>query len=479
MDPGQVFCLQWNGSEGSYDLTVHSQALYDRVLGTCKEKAELAPFSSFRVEPLCKRNIRIITVHVYNPYVGDEAVAMFLSRYGMVDKTAKYLKDSYGIWSGRRQFRVHLGDDPDSSDGLQHPPAYFSIGADRGFLFYSGQPSFCRQCRSFGHLAAGCAWVRCRNCGSPGHGAASCAAPRACHGCGAEGHLLKECPSRVRTYADAAGVVQAPSLRPLQEVLEEIRVTAGVPLAEVAVTIPGKGPATEIAPDGGAEAAAEGSIALGEPSVDADLLVSLGDSLPLVGSWADYGMQSEEEPVAETGSGGGRRRKASSGGELMESSAEAVRLEPMVQVRRRKKKRKENRDGSRTAAAGAPLTLIGRYDALSGSQEEEGSSGGAAEGGGVPGLITGDRHMGQDAEVMGAGHIIGSTGFSRADDSGLAQRPVDLEPVSPLSPARSFHGAGSPSSVAYLPESEPSDPEGSPGAETEGTGRESGGVLPS
>ena len=43
-------------------------------------------------------------MHVYNSYVGDVAVAMFLGRYGMVDKQAKYLKDNYDIWSGRRQF---------------------------------------------------------------------------------------------------------------------------------------------------------------------------------------------------------------------------------------------------------------------------------------------------------------------------------------------------------------------------------------
>uniref|UniRef100_A0A671VCS2 CCHC-type domain-containing protein n=1 Tax=Sparus aurata TaxID=8175 RepID=A0A671VCS2_SPAAU len=61
------------------------------------------------------------------------------------------------------------------------------------------QPSFCQQCRSFGHLAAGCAQVRCRNCGSPGHGAASRAALRVCHGCGAAGHHLRHCPSRFYT----------------------------------------------------------------------------------------------------------------------------------------------------------------------------------------------------------------------------------------------------------------------------------------
>ena len=63
----------------------------------------------------------------------------------------------------------------------------------------------------------------------------------------------------------------------------------------------------------------------------------------------------------------------------------------------------------------------------------------------MSGLITGGLCEGPEAE---AGHVIGSAGFSRADGSGLAHRSVDLEPVSPLSPACSLRGVGSPSSVS-------------------------------
>ena len=55
------------------------------------------------------------------------------------------------------------------------------------------------------------------------------------------------------------------------------------------------------------------------------------------------------------------------------------------------------------------------------------------------------------------------------DGSGGASRPVDLGPVSPLSPARSFLEAGSPSSIAYLQAFESSDSDSSLGAEAEGT----------
>ena len=245
VDPGQVFCLQWNPSDNGYDLTMHSQVSYDRLMATCTAKAESEPFSFFKVEPLGERNVRIITVHMYNPYVGDAAVALYLGRYGKVDKPVKYLRDNYGIWSGRRQFRVLLGDDSESGDGLRHPPAYFTFGGERVFLFYSGQPSFCRQCRGFGHMASGCAQFRCRNCGGAGHGAASCAAPRACNGCGSPGHIFRDCPTRGRTYAAVAGEKKGPSFRPLEEGLQEIRGVEGPPPAAMAFTAAEAGQAAE------------------------------------------------------------------------------------------------------------------------------------------------------------------------------------------------------------------------------------------
>lgn len=467
VDPGQVFCLQWNAAENGYDLMLHSQVSYDRLLAACTARAESVPFSLFRVEPLGQRSVRIVTVHMYNPYVGDAAVALFLGRYGKVDKPVKYLRDSYGIWSGRRQFRVLLGDDPDSSDGLRHPPAYFTVGGERGFLFYSGQPSFCRQCRSFGHMAAGCAQVRCRNCGGAGHGAASCAAPRVCHGCGATGHLFRGCPSRARTYAAVAGEKQGPSLGPLEEVLQEIRGAQEAPPAGMAFPVVEAVSAAEAIPADGVEAVVEVLPGSGGSLLGAAVLMSLGDSLPLEGSWADCERDSESGESAEAVSGGVRRRRTSSGGDQPELLAEAGRSEPMVQVRRRRKKRKGMQAGSR--AEGAPLTLLGHYNALAGDSGEDESSGQVAVKEGVSGLSNRDRGTGPDAEEAEAGTVIVSADVDLVDGSGVASRPVDLGPVSPLSPVRSFLEAGSPSSIAYLQEFESSDPDSSLGTEAEGT----------
>ena len=250
VDPGHVYCLQRNMAAEGYDLSLNSEALYRRCMDTCKEKAASEPFSNFQVYPLCRLDLKVITVHVYNPYVGDDSIGAFLGRFGKVSPGVRYLRDGYGIWSGRRQFRVALNRDPDGAEKLAHPPAYFSIGADRGYLFYSGQPSFCRHCRSFGHVATGCNLLKCRNCGKPGHGAATCREARVCNGCGKQGHLFKDCPNRQRTYAEAAGNgpeegTAGPPLRQIEEVLEEIRAAA----AEVAKS-PGGSAVKEVRPKG-------------------------------------------------------------------------------------------------------------------------------------------------------------------------------------------------------------------------------------
>ncbi|TKS65154.1 Zinc finger CCHC domain-containing protein 3 [Collichthys lucidus] len=450
---GDTMIKKWNAADGGFDVTLNSQLQYDQVQAAFEEKAELEPFSRFRVVPLCQRNLRIVTVQVYNPYVGDEAVAAFLRRYGQVDKQTKYLRDSFGIWTGRRQFRVLLGEDPDSADGLKHPPAYFSIGADRGFLFYSGQPVFCRQCRSFGHLAAGCVQVRCRNCGGTGHGAASCTAQRSCHGCGGAGHLLRDCPSRARTYADVAGGSETHKLRPLEEVLQVVR---------EAKQGPGTGAAALAVEVAAASPVKEGLMTEGDDCEGVGAVLSLGDSLPLVGSWADCVASSEEEDMAEAvvaAAGGVRRQRDSSGGDLTESSAEVVPAESRAKGRRRRKKQREGTVHvmDRACDGEGPSTLSGHSGVLDVGSGQEDSGTGSDVREGVPAPPRRCQGMGKVAEGEGGASVrvdgtVEGAGSAERGPRGLMYKAC----------------AESPSIVAYRYEGEGRGSEGSVGSEMEG-----------
>ncbi|MGH0192626.1 UNVERIFIED_CONTAM: hypothetical protein FKN15_020187 [Acipenser sinensis] len=164
---------------------------FKKFLQRCKEKEDDAPLSNFKVESLSRKNFRVVTVHMYNPHVTDSTVGLFLCRYVKVISGAKYLRDKFGIWTGKRQFQVLLNDDKSGFGGFFHPPANFSIGADRGYLLYSGQPSFCSKCQSFGHLGVDCSQERCRNCGELGHTASGCSKPKCCNTCGALHQLVQ------------------------------------------------------------------------------------------------------------------------------------------------------------------------------------------------------------------------------------------------------------------------------------------------
>ncbi|KAL7852909.1 hypothetical protein SRHO_G00186940 [Serrasalmus rhombeus] len=69
------------------------------------------------------------------------------------------------------------------------------------YLFYRGQPAFCRGCLQHGHKVSGCRDVKRKNCLGQGLLAKDCKNPRRCKSCGGEGHLAHSCPRQEATYA--------------------------------------------------------------------------------------------------------------------------------------------------------------------------------------------------------------------------------------------------------------------------------------
>ncbi|KAE8296872.1 hypothetical protein D5F01_LYC05642 [Larimichthys crocea] len=115
--------------------------------------------------------------------------------------------------------------------------------------------------------------------------------------------------------------------------------------------------------------------------------VSLGDSLPLVGSWADCVVSSEEGDIVETvvaAAGGVRRPRDSSGEDLTESSAEVVPAESQVKGRRRRKKQREGtvQTMDRACDEERPSTSSGHSGVLDvdSGQEDSGSGSDVREG---------------------------------------------------------------------------------------------------
>lgn len=202
IQPEEIYCLQQSTASKHYDVTFCTGQKAEEVRKRCigEDDEELRKYS---VTPLYRNDYRILTVHMYNPWVTEETIKYFLGRYVTVLPGVRKIKDGLGLWTGKRQLRVKLRVDAATDDGYCHPPAVFSIGADRGFLVYAGQPQACRKCGSTGHNADKCEQMRCRSCGKIGHITKDCKEPRRCHLCDSDEHMARDC-TKPRSYSEAA-----------------------------------------------------------------------------------------------------------------------------------------------------------------------------------------------------------------------------------------------------------------------------------
>ncbi|KAG1928992.1 hypothetical protein F2P79_023214 [Pimephales promelas] len=201
ISPAEVFCLQDFMATGFMDLAFF--ALKDCVsfFEAWKKKEGHLLMDGLQVLPIFAQDFIPLTVHIYNPFVEDGDVLAFIARYCETVRGGERLRDRHGIWNGKRRYLVKLRLDPSTAGSVVHPPGSFSIGSNRGFLYYPGQPVYCRRCGEKGHMKMECKGEKCRFCGRADHEAAACTAPKLCNLCGSEEHLYRGCPARKKSYA--------------------------------------------------------------------------------------------------------------------------------------------------------------------------------------------------------------------------------------------------------------------------------------
>lgn len=197
-----IFCLQDYAARGIYDVTLKFDDTCDTIFRACEEHKDELPMSLFFIEPLFTREWRPLYVFMYNPYVKEEEITMFLKKYCDFSLPPVKVMDEYGLWTGKWKYEVRLRTVSSKEGGVLHPPANFEIGANRGFLNYVGQLSACFKCGGWGHLVKNCKEVICRICRVKGHVADECNVPKKCNFCGEEGHMYKSCPRRQESYAE-------------------------------------------------------------------------------------------------------------------------------------------------------------------------------------------------------------------------------------------------------------------------------------
>ncbi|MBN3283569.1 ZCHC3 protein, partial [Polyodon spathula] len=133
-------------------------------------------------------------VHLYNPFVPAGEVAIFLEQFCNVVRPPEKCMDEFGLWTGTWKIWTRFRPSKEGYEGVKHPPSSFSIGSNRGYLFYVGQPKLCRKCNGTGHEAGECKNMYCRNCEKKDHNTKDCKEKRRCNLCGSFNHLYYECP---------------------------------------------------------------------------------------------------------------------------------------------------------------------------------------------------------------------------------------------------------------------------------------------
>ncbi|KAJ8352436.1 hypothetical protein SKAU_G00239120 [Synaphobranchus kaupii] len=207
----RMYCIQDFQARGFFDVTLDSESLCLEVFEMYKALGPHKVLSGISFEPLFSFDVKLVTDMVYNPFVSGLDVELFLKQYCTILRAGVRLKNSFGVWNGKRLFLVRLRRDVAGLGGLRHLPAVFSIGPDKGFLTYTGLPTYCRRCFRYGHMAKDCsAAIVCSLCGAEGHVAKDCKQDKRYHLCGSTEHLFRNCPDRRQSFAEAVRLGRPP-----------------------------------------------------------------------------------------------------------------------------------------------------------------------------------------------------------------------------------------------------------------------------
>ncbi|KAL7852818.1 hypothetical protein SRHO_G00186030 [Serrasalmus rhombeus] len=118
-----LVCAQRNNALRFFDVTMASEEAYGQVLGRGVDLKGHPLGKGFVLYPLGHVGRRMVTIHLFNPFVTADAIRTFLRRYGEVQPGERMVRDELGIWNGRHQFMVDFRED--GKGGLDAPPGLF------------------------------------------------------------------------------------------------------------------------------------------------------------------------------------------------------------------------------------------------------------------------------------------------------------------------------------------------------------------
>uniref|UniRef100_H2ZRL7 CCHC-type domain-containing protein n=1 Tax=Latimeria chalumnae TaxID=7897 RepID=H2ZRL7_LATCH len=189
--PLHVFALIHISGSRDYDIIFRNSAFLDMFWARYEEVKNDVLWKDFEVIKISENVNRYITILFKTEVVPSLDISFWLRRRSREVSALKPMFGRNGFGVGGYNVAVKLFS---TDKGLVHLPNFITIGNDRGFLFYPGQPKVCHKCGSARHFGADCTRLFCARCGQIGHLTRECKKEVKCKLCGEEGHIYFHCP---------------------------------------------------------------------------------------------------------------------------------------------------------------------------------------------------------------------------------------------------------------------------------------------
>ncbi|XP_064410173.1 zinc finger CCHC domain-containing protein 3-like [Latimeria chalumnae] len=189
--PAHVFAFIHISGTRDYDISFRNVVFLDLFWTRFEEARNDRVWKDFEVVKISENGNRNITILFKTETVPAMDIVFWLRKRCKEVGPLKPIYDKNGFWIGGYKVVVKLRS---AERGLDHLPNFITIGSDRGYLFYPGQPKVCHKCGSGRHFGVDCNKFFCVRCGLMGHLAKDCTREVKCNLCGEEGHIYLHCP---------------------------------------------------------------------------------------------------------------------------------------------------------------------------------------------------------------------------------------------------------------------------------------------
>uniref|UniRef100_H3A2J7 CCHC-type domain-containing protein n=1 Tax=Latimeria chalumnae TaxID=7897 RepID=H3A2J7_LATCH len=235
-----VYALIHLPSSRVFDISFRHSSYLETFWSRYERVKTQQVWKDFSIQKVSQHNIRTITILFNNETVPEANILFWLQQQATVLGALHLIIDRNGFWNAGYTAKVQL---EAIGNELIHLPSSVTIGRDRGWLFYPGQPKKCHRCGAGDHFSAKCTAPVCRNCGQSGHLTRECAASPVCNLCYKEGHYYINCPHSV-TNNPPENVISAAEFQTLrgetatsEDVREPLPVAASIEVGKQPETL--------------------------------------------------------------------------------------------------------------------------------------------------------------------------------------------------------------------------------------------------